>query len=320
MTSQKKISTDQKAFSPYEDSAIYKIYQGLCVTYPDETAIWFCRLGEIADRLIYRWKLTDIRLLPGSSLGIILEAHSGLFHQNAAVKIIPPYIARYEAELAAYQTLSPAYMCPLLDHDDAAQALLLKKIEPGVPFHVNQDRELLHSFFDVVYHNTFPSSEASLSSYFQLYDDKVLLAQKNGYLLELRTQYVAQSKRVIDRYFKNDDLYFIHGGLHSRNVLKGANRFYAIDPLGFLAPRDFIFVRFAIFQIVLSENIAEWFHRTTDFLSDYIDRERFTAALFVDTVMAIHTGIIQDHDEYKLVNAFLKLAKFLLRHAPFILQ
>lgn len=320
MTTKKKISFDQKENSLYENPVIHKIYQGLCVTYPNETASWFCHLRKITNRLVDRWKLTDIRLLPGSSLGIILEAHSSLFRQNVAVKIIPPYIMRYKAELAAYQALSPEYMCPLLDYDNAVCALLLKKIEPGTPFHFNKDRKQLKCFFDVVYNNTLTANDKSFDSYFQLYNEKVLLAHKNDYLLKLRMQYVMQSQKAIDRYFKNDDLYFMHGDLHSGNVLKDTSHFYAVDPLGFLAPRDFIFTRFAIFQIVFSEDIAEQFLKTAEFLSDYIDIEKFTVALFIDTVMAIHTGIVQDHDEYKLVNTFLKLAEFLLQHSPFILQ
>lgn len=320
MTASRKIFVDQTEFFPHENSVIHKIYQGLCVTYPNETADWFGQLGKIMDRLVQRWKLTDIRFLPGSSLGIIFEAHSGLFHQNAALKIIPPYIMRYEAELAAYQTLSPEYMCPLLDYDRAACALLLNKIEPGTPFRFDTDRELLRCFFDIVCDKTLPSSGRSLDSYFRLYDEKVLLAQKSDYLPDLRAHYVTQSKKIIERYFKNDELYFMHGDLHSGNVLKGVNRFFAVDPLGFLAPRDFVFARFAIFQTIFSENIAEQFHETAAFLSDYIDKEKFTAAVFVDTVMAIHTGIVQDHDEHKMVNGFIRLAEFLMQHSPFILQ
>ena len=49
--------------------------------------------------------------------------------------------------------------------------------------------------------------------------------------------------------FNNDELYLIHGDLHSKNIMKNDNDYYSIDPLGYIAPIEFTFARFIITEL-----------------------------------------------------------------------
>ncbi len=298
--------------SCYDSSVLEKVFEALSVSYPEQTREWFGGIKKIFQCIIQKWLLVPVCFLPDSSLGILFRAYSEKFTANVVVKIIPPYIMRYESELAAYQNLSNKYMCSLIDYDNDSHSLLLEDIKPGTPFDFYRDKENLKAFFDIVYETTGTLSNDSAIMYFELYSEKIQMAEKNIYSMEERKSYIEQSSKLIRHYFANDKLYYMHGDLHSGNVLKYGDFFRAIDPLGFLAPKDFIFVRFAVFQLLYEKNKEQKLRKIIEFLSGYYtEKEKFMAALLIDTDMCIHTGLVQLSVNRKMAAAFIDLTKFL---------
>lgn len=49
---------------------------------------------------------------------------------------------------------------------------------------------------------------------------------------------------LYDTQFKNSKTYLLHGDLHHYNLLRTAEGYRAIDPIGCLAPIEFEFTRF----------------------------------------------------------------------------
>lgn len=57
-------------------------------------------------------------------------------------------------------------------------------------------------------------------------------------------QEVRSALALYDTQFKNSKTYLLHGDLHHYNLLRTAEGYRAIDPIGCLAPIEFEFTRF----------------------------------------------------------------------------
>lgn len=280
--------------------------------YGQEAEKWFLELNLLLQKICKKWKLEELSLLSGASLGIIISCYTKVYNKKVVIKIIPAFINRFEQEWMAYTMLSKEYMCKLLDYDIENKILMLEMIEPAMPFIYKQDKSKLEIFFRCIFQNTkVYTGEDGVESYWDLYERMRRLAQKSSYILEYREKCNARTNYIKNKYFGKDELYYMHGDLHSGNVIKKGDAFIAIDPLGFCAPKEFIFVRFAIFQLVFAENKKEALSEIEQFLKAYINVKKFYMALIIDTDLAILTGIVQLNDEYEMVNRFINVMDFL---------
>ena len=206
-------------------------------------------------------------------------------------------------------------MCKLLDWDIQENALLLEMISPAVPFDFTKDKIKLATFFENIYQNTITYDKSiALETYWHFYENKVNVACKSSYMKDYRKKCNQRSKYIKQKYFNNTALYYIHGDLHNGNVITNGNKFVAIDPLGLLAPRDFIFARFAAFELLKANNKESMLDNVINFLFNFIDVKKFYMALMIDVDLAILTGIIQLNDNNMMTNQFIKVMNFLEKH------
>ena len=105
---------------------------------------------------------------------------------------------------------------------------------------------------------------------------------------------------VWEKYFKDSKKYFLHRDLHSRNILRGKDKLYAIDPLGIIGPPDFEYTIPFVIECRKVENVQDKYFEMLDFFSQYCDRERLYAATFIIFVHKMFEYIFAKQDNMKL--------------------
>lgn len=194
-------------------------------------ADWLQQLSHLYDKLAKQWGLQSFDVYHISTYGLVLETQSTIYG-DVVLKMIPPYTARYPREKAAYQQLAGDYMCPLLATDDDCCALLLRRIAPG-KYADFDDNICLTDFFnrvvctakETVRHPVFPAYRVDLEAALQR-------SQTAPFLTGSLEQEVRSALALYDTQFKNSKTYLLHGDLHHYNLLRTAEGYRAIDPIG----------------------------------------------------------------------------------------
>ena len=123
-------------------------------------------------------------------------------------------------------------------------------------------------------------------------------------------EYVINANKIYDKYFSDKKSYILLGDAHKYNLLKDGDIFVAIDPIGYIAPKEFEIARFI--GTVLTENIEgdiKWYLRdTVQSFSTITDSTLLRAALYVDMVFRMHNTTFEDDNDV-LRNKWLKILK-----------
>ena len=98
------------------------------------------------------------------------------------------------------------------------------------------------------------------------------------------------------------------GDAHKYNLLRDGDKFVAIDPIGYIAPKEFEIARFigTILTENIDGNIAEYIQNLLDAFSSIADGSLLKAALFIDVVFRMHNTTFEDDDDI-LRNKWLKI-------------
>lgn len=246
-------------------------------------ADWLQQLPHLYDKLAKQWGLQSFDVYHISTYGLVLETQSTIYG-DVVLKMVPPYTARYPREKAAYQQLAGDYMCPLLATDDACCALLLRRIAPG-KYADFDDNICLTDFFnrvvctakETVRHPVFPAYRVDLEAALQR-------SRTAPFLTGSLEQEVRSALALYDTQFKNSKTYLLHGDLHHYNLLRTAEGYRAIDPIGCLAPIEFEFTRFIRNDILQHPGFdpRERLQLLLRYFSRWAEPERIQAALQID--------------------------------------
>lgn len=246
-------------------------------------ADWLQQLPHLYDKLAKQWGLQSFDVYHISTYGLVLETQSTIYG-DVVLKMIPPYTARYPREKAAYQQLAGDYMCPLLATDDDCCALLLRRIAPG-KYADFDDNICLTDFFnrvvctakETVRHPVFPAYRVDLEAALQR-------SQTAPFLTGSLEQEVRSALALYDTQFKNSKTYLLHGDLHHYNLLRTAEGYRAIDPIGCLAPIEFEFTRFIRNDILQHPGFdpKERLQLLLRYFSRWAEPGRIQAALQID--------------------------------------
>ena len=186
---------------------------------------WLSALPSLVDDLSVRWDLDDLSVLSNSY-------HLVALTKSAVLKICAPQgdaDREYEA-LIAFQ--GPGFV-RLLAHDDAHQALLMERIEPGATLAEMEDderaTEIAADVFKAVHRpaeGPFPDIHRWGAALFDVSLPSPLLEEVRALWREL----TASSEEPV----------LCHGDLHQFNILDGGERgWVAIDPKGVFAEPAF---------------------------------------------------------------------------------
>ena len=253
---------------------------------------------------IYKNKMLfeNYSLLKVGHSGIIFYGYSKKYTKNLVIKIMPKFLNIFEIECNAYKSLSHQYMCPIYEIDNKNNVIVMEKLD-NKEFDYKEDKIELEKFFDNVYSNLKPCNSIFQIHYIEM------LNRKFNELDELQSSGIKFFyRKALARYKKNfndEDLFLIHANLNSKNILKNSHKYYAISPKGYIAPKDFLFVRFIITELFLSDNIKEYFVELIKFISKYSEYKKLINALYIDSIFFLETILLRVKDyEINIKKAF----------------
>lgn len=244
---------------------------------------WLQKLPNLYETLAARWALQSFTVNHISTYGLVLETQSTVYG-DVIVKMVPPYTGRYHREKTAYQQLPAAYMCPLLAADDDCSALLLRRIAPG-RYAAFDDNICLTDFFNQVVrtaqamerHPVFPNYRDDLCA-------ALARSRTAPFLTDTLQQEMQAALTFYDQQFADSQTYLLHGDLHHFNLLRTADGYCAIDPIGCLAPIEFEFTRFIRNDILQSPDFdpGERLQLLLRYFAKWAPPQRLLAALRID--------------------------------------
>lgn len=289
---------------------IVRLKNYLSKYYPEEAREWVKTLKNEIPNLLKKWQIDEYKVIKTSHFGIIFIAHS-IKYGKCVLKIIPPFIGRYEQERSCYRSLNASFMCELLDFDDSCSALLMECCYDSE----EQDYSAIVSFFDKVINGAVNKYSAANASDFHNYSE--ILHQKLNensfeYENEKIMNYVNDAVKLYDDNFSAQDSVLIHGDLHSYNIMSKNNQLVAIDPIGYIAPIEIDIARFIGTELTdRSDDIAENYNSLIEKFSAITDSERLKKACFIDIVFRLHNSLFEN-ENYDLTDKWLNVLNQIL--------
>ena len=290
--------------------SVRRLNRYLFENYPSETKGWMRRLQEEVPSLLQKWQITDYQVVKTSHFGIIFLA-SSINYGDCVIKIIPPFIGRYQPEKSCYQHLPASFMCELYDYDDTCSAILLSRMEEDIEEFSFKDKSLLNFFKTAIDSYKEVEFSASHNAIFKNYSDvlKGKLDDKGfSYRNKEIMNYVKKANVIFNEVFGNKKTYLVHGDLHRFNIMKSNSEMVAIDPIGYIAPAELDIARFIGTELTISEadDIKKAKNELVEYFTPLSSKEIIESILFVDMVFRLHNSIYEN-DSFELTDKWLSL-------------
>lgn len=279
----------------------------LSIYYPKECLLWKKQLETSVPKLLKHWQIISYDVIKTSHFGIIFLARS-VKYGKCVLKIIPPFIDRYESERSCYQHISSQFMCELYDYDDNCSAILLERCnEESLEFNTDDDR--MFRFFERIMNSSVSEYQGCVDS-FKDYSE-ILFAKKNENDFEYKNNeimnYVNSACEVFNNTFTKADEALIHGDLHRYNIMSKNGELCAIDPIGYVAPKEIDIARYIGTELTdTSSEIKPLYEALINYFAPLCDEEKLRAAVFVDIVFRLHNSLFENED-YNLTDKWLNV-------------
>lgn len=273
---------------------------------------WLLKINNYMEELIERWEITSYTVNPQTFATCVYEAESKKYG-SVIVKFHAPS-GRFELELLYYQMQSSDIMAELLDYDSEFRVLLIQKIKPGIQVKFHSNDSELKRFYQKV-------SKSLLSK--KMLDTNILIptiisdfernihhADKYNFEQYFRKKMEEKVKEIWMEYFASSPQYYLHRDLHRRNLLRTKTGIMAIDPLGIIGPEEFEYtIPFIIEAKADMQDIIRKQEELLDFFSEFCNRKRLYAALFIMWVHKMDEYVFVKHDNFKLAKWTIECIK-----------
>lgn len=266
-------------------------------------------LPKILDKNINYYQLKNLSLMKGGRLGLIFTGYSVLLKKDIVIKIIPSFLNVFDIESNAYNNLSDTYMCPIVEINNDDNVIIMDKLDNTDKLDFN-NKEELKKYFNKVYDNLLDKNSINNNSYIDIYTDYYNKLKKNKLSLSVEKNIESGYFRYQEN-FKNDKLYLLHGDIHSNNVMKLNNDYKAIDPLGYMAPKEFTFVRFIITELFFKDTSQKYLDELINNISYDFNKLKLLNALFIDSCLFLESLLLQIDDYSKLLPKVMKIIKLI---------
>lgn len=297
----------------YKDifNSVSRLNRYLFENYPSQTKNWTRRLEKEIPNLLKKWQITDYRVVKTSHFGIIFLAKS-IKYGDCVLKMIPPFIERYEPERSCYQTLPATFMCELYDYDDTCSAILMQQMDSDLPQFDKNDTTVLEFFKKAL--NSYKDIKISENDVHKFHNYSDILhgkldENKFSYRNEEIMQLVTQANELYDKVFANDEFCLVHGDMHRYNIMKSGELITAIDPIGYIAPLELDIVRFIGTELTdTTEDVQKKKAELVEYFASLSSKERIESLLFVDMVFRLHNSLFEN-DTFELTDKWLSILK-----------
>lgn len=279
--------------------SVTRLKSYLDVNYPNKTEQWIETLKEEFPSLLKKWQIESYRVIKTSHFGIIFLARS-IKYGKCVLKIIPPFIDRYEGERSCYQKINSTYMCKLYDFDDSCSSILLERCD-DVNLAFDKENKQVADFFEKVI-----NSQKTAFNKTDFKDYEAILKNKANetnfdYKKDVIMDYVNRAIQEYDKMFGGAELTLIHGDLHRYNIMSKNNDLVAIDPIGYVAPKEFDIARYIGTE--LTDGNAD-VNEMLDYFAEIVDKDKLKAALYIDVVFRLHNSLFEN-ENYNLTDKWL---------------
>lgn len=284
-------------------SQVDRLNRFLSIYHPVQARQWKTELESAIPKMLKNWQITDYHLIKNSHFGIIFIAKS-IQYGKCVLKIIPPFINRYLPERTCYQRINSQIMCELYDYDDNCSSILLEKCdEADVAFNPG-NTDVLH-FFKTVMEGYASEKEADVFNDYEIVLRHKLQETDFKYRKESIMQYVSDAVKLFDETFSKSNRVLIHGDLHRYNIMYKNHQICAIDPIGYLAPKEFDIARYIGTELTDTDtDKAVLFNELLDYFSVICDREKLRKAALIDIIFRMHNSLFEN-DNYDLTDKWL---------------
>jgi len=263
-----------------------------------DTEKWLEEVYTLLPKLIARWEITSFLPNQLSRYGLVIDAKSQKYG-DVIIKLIPGFIARFARELEAMKLLSSEFMVELKDYIVEDNVMLLAKV-PQARYASFDENLKLVDFFHRVTQNAVPYNTSLNVQHTPNYRDelkeKLLRMDTVPFMKEAIRKMLEEAVSMYDQYFKDEPLFYIHGDLHSFNLLDNGTMFCGIDPNGMIAPLAFEYVRFIRNDIKAHPNFG-YFSRLEVLLQcfgRFHCKEAITRALIIDLAFTTYNSVFEN--------------------------
>lgn len=275
--------------------------------YSIEAEQWQMTLKDEITSLLKKWQIESYRLIKTSHFGIIFLAKS-IKYGNCVLKIIPPFIDRYEGERSCYQHINSSFMCELYDYDDSCSAILLERCEES-DLSFDKENKSLFRFFEKVFRSAKTTCNIDHFKNYQTILENKLNEKDFEYKNKIITDYVRRAVEEYNKVFADGEKNLIHGDLHRYNIMSKNGNIVAIDPIGYVAPRELDIVRYMGTELTDTAGDRQTLlNDMLDYFAPLCDRKRLMSALFIDVVFRLHNSLFEN-DDYSLTEKWLDILK-----------
>ena len=291
--------------------SVKRLNRYLFENYPGETKSWTRRLKEEIPNLLQKWQITEYQVVKTSHFGIIFLAKS-INYGDCVLKIIPPFIGRYEPERSCYQRLPATFMCELYDFDDTCSTILMQQMSDDIDKFDCNDNTIFDFFKNAM--ESCRSIDISENELEIFHDYSAVLKNKLGetnfnYRKDEIMELVKKANCVYDKMFSNEQKYLVHGDLHRYNIMKSDGLVTAIDPIGYIAPIELDIARFIGTELTEAKgDKIEIKNQLVNYFLPLSTKERIEAMLFVDMVFRLHNSIFEN-DTFEMTDKWLDIVR-----------
>ncbi len=269
--------------------------------YPEETDKWLNKLYLYYKELTNKYgDFKQVIANQSSRYGSVLLIQDN--NENEfIIKVIPEFLHRYESERDSYKVLSNKFLCKLLDYDNSNNSIILKKLRNATPAFF-EDNINLTNFFSRVFTNTTLYTNAlkdkAFINFYNNLKEKLTNKDKIKYLSSEITYCLGKAVDFFNNYFSNSKLYIIHGDLRKDNILKDDNDYYAIDPIGYIAPIEFETSRFIIDDITSNNlfNMNDRLDLLLNYFSKWFNKKNILIATYIFTAFITYNSTFENVD------------------------
>lgn len=297
----------------YKDifNSVSRLNRYLFENYPSQTKNWTRRLENEIPNLLKKWQITDYKVVKTSHFGIIFLAKS-IKYGDCVLKMIPPFIERYEPERSCYQTLPAAFMCELYDYDDSCSAILMQQMDDDLPEFDKNDNTVFEFFKNALEsYKEIPLGSSDLAKFHNYSDilhgklNENNFSYRNDEIISL----VKKANEVYDKMFGNDKCCLVHGDMHRYNIMKSKDCVVAIDPIGYIAPIELDIARFIGTELTdTKDDVQKKKAELVEYFAPLSSKDRIESLLFVDMVFRLHNSLFEN-DTFELTDKWLNILK-----------
>lgn len=287
------------------------------------------RIENGIKKSIQEYELEDIKEFPNLHYNYLFKAYSRKYSKYVVVKIILDASSNNE-EIEMLRIYNGNHCVKMLDDSREDGILVLEYIE-GENLSIEKNKEkqvqVLVDLVDNLVVEKKDEEDTLIPEYKAILKDAII---KNSKIKRERTKYKEQIERL--ESFKNDIIYvlnelesqnkqkyYLHGDLHTYNIIKSKNGYLIIDPHGVIGIKAQEYMQYVLNEIwnnkelYTNHQIKEELEIVLDRLQKYSreDRETIEKALIVHSYLTA-LWFIEDNGSINAIDKNIKIIEILL--------